>query len=289
MANVNIGDLKWQNRKLPLLDYSVRKGELLSRFVYLPGYKGKITLAGASFTNLLSPSNEICSEPTVNDNLSIIGKDVELDTYPLKLKVPRCELRATYLNDLLSKGASGGQEVYLDNLTDIIATNLEKDIYMTAMGDIISEADSDTAVTKVSLAAITDGTSAYNGIKNFISGVNPIMVEEQYDIESGERYTIFVSTQVMSYLYDYFDDKNESIQGDYVTVDGFRVRSSVMFKGSSMMMVNFHNLALVTDEDENGAISIVSKEEESTDYIVANFSFVGTYFNPARIAMAISV
>ena len=284
MANISIGDLKWQNHKLPLLSYAVSNGILLQRVTNLSGYKGKATVVGVEEADLLQ-AGILCDLPAKNDAVNIKGKEVALIDYSIKEAIPRCELQANYLNSMLLKGADNQQDIYLDDIQRVLLSSLDKYIFIRALDNLLIEAAADSDVQTVAATPITDTATANAAIKGFITDLPAGVVAAHHDIESGDNYTIFVSSTTKAFLEQYYNVPGSPHAKDLI-VEGYRVEASATLRLNEIFAIEDNNFILFSDDDiSNNVLSVVKNEEISTDYLIGNMSFVGTYLSPYKIVL----
>lgn len=243
------------------------------------GYKGKATITDyRTQTTLL----KVADCDLDNENLDVIGKDVDIKDYNFSIPVKRCDLRQTWLSAFAEK-YKDVEEIFMENLMPYVAEKVAVEVRGDITTDFLAEAKLDTVVQKIVAPAITDEATAFAGIKSFITAFSADFLTKATDISWLDKpYYIYVSPQTYTRAALHLSDKVDRT----VSVGGFVVLPDRALTGSQMYCTYPKNiLGIFDDTSDINRFKVVPKEYENKDYIVGGISFTGSYTDSKDIVI----
>jgi len=280
-VNLNNTELKWANKAKGFYASLNTSDSIFWRMNAIFGKQGKVSLAVIDLkSSLLSPIK--CDLSNVSE---LDGRPVEFEikNYELKIPIRGCDIAGTWLETELKKGKNNDEtEYFIDDLLPIIAKRTKRDIYDIILKDVINYAKADGNVNKVASLAITDANSAHDAIVDFISKLNPEILNEVNSDESYSNYTIFVSPEVKKLLRDYYDGTN----GNASYIQGFEIYGSSQMAGNQFMCTSFDNMVYAPDlNTSSDYFKIVKKEEIDTSFILGGIAIGSTFIEHEKIVL----
>ena len=291
--DVAIGDLAYQ-RPVQGIAHQFETYSGFWKFLDIQdGHKGKVTLADS---DVLSDQHTQlnCDIPTEEPDITISGREVEMQDIELKLVVPRCSTKAKWLNYQLKKGANakGEQNVFLEDLADILVGQSKKSTIGNVMNGLRWMAFDDTTIGRVPIPVITDGASAYAAVKTMISSSPQSVKNTIYDTFEESKAIVFVATEVLEFLHDYIEENdggNVSYGKDTTTVfvKGVEVTGFSDLGLDEMIITPISNLKVfIDDENDFARVRVVAKDEISTDIILLRYALGSGYKSSKRISVS---